>query len=241
MSNIDIHPNYFDEPYKPLLTSEERVQLIMGSAGSGKSWSLFNMSVLWALEGRNILVLRKVAATITTSIYAEIYAAISSMGLMKHFEIRKSDRTFICKFNGACIMLKGADDLEKIKSIRSPNQYPIDTIIMEEAPEFTKDDFTQLKIRQRGDNGHFKKRIFLLLNPVSKNNWIYKEFYEGEPTETSLRMLKTTYKDNSHLSKEDIETLENLKYSDERMYNVCLLYTSPSPRDGLLSRMPSSA
>ena len=27
---------------------------------------------------------------------------------------------------------------------------------------------------------------------------------------------------------------------DERM-SVCLLYTSPSPRDGLLSRMPSSA
>ena len=24
-------------------------------------------------------------------------------------------------------------------------------------------------------------------------------------------------------------------------YRVCLLYTSPSPRDGLLSRMPSSA
>ena len=24
-------------------------------------------------------------------------------------------------------------------------------------------------------------------------------------------------------------------------FNVCLLYTSPSPRDGLLSRMPSSA
>eukprot|EP01016_Furgasonia_blochmanni_P043173 TRINITY_DN5820_c0_g1_i2.p1 TRINITY_DN5820_c0_g1~~TRINITY_DN5820_c0_g1_i2.p1 ORF type:complete len:267 (-),score=83.44 TRINITY_DN5820_c0_g1_i2:48-848(-) len=26
-----------------------------------------------------------------------------------------------------------------------------------------------------------------------------------------------------------------------RIYNTCLLYTSPSPRDGLLSRMPSSA
>ena len=24
-------------------------------------------------------------------------------------------------------------------------------------------------------------------------------------------------------------------------FNTCLLYTSPSPRDGLLSRMPSSA
>ena len=27
----------------------------------------------------------------------------------------------------------------------------------------------------------------------------------------------------------------------ERLGRVCLLYTSPSPRDGLLSRMPSSA
>ena len=27
----------------------------------------------------------------------------------------------------------------------------------------------------------------------------------------------------------------------EAEYNHCLLYTSPSPRDGLLSRMPSSA
>ena len=25
------------------------------------------------------------------------------------------------------------------------------------------------------------------------------------------------------------------------MFDTCLLYTSPSPRDGLLSRMPSSA
>ena len=30
-------------------------------------------------------------------------------------------------------------------------------------------------------------------------------------------------------------------YDYERKYDDCLLYTSPSPRDGLLSRMPSSA
>ena len=28
---------------------------------------------------------------------------------------------------------------------------------------------------------------------------------------------------------------------DAKISNTCLLYTSPSPRDGLLSRMPSSA
>ena len=32
-----------------------------------------------------------------------------------------------------------------------------------------------------------------------------------------------------------------LGISPDTLYKYCLLYTSPSPRDGLLSRMPSSA
>ena len=37
--------------------------------------------------------------------------------------------------------------------------------------------------------------------------------------------------------------MQNTKQSSDSRYldNTCLLYTSPSPRDGLLSRMPSSA
>ena len=34
---------------------------------------------------------------------------------------------------------------------------------------------------------------------------------------------------------------EPAKYYANNVTNTCLLYTSPSPRDGLLSRMPSSA
>ena len=33
----------------------------------------------------------------------------------------------------------------------------------------------------------------------------------------------------------------NMLDNDEKLFGNCLLYTSPSPRDGLLSRMPSSA
>ena len=39
-------------------------------------------------------------------------------------------------------------------------------------------------------------------------------------------------------SKKNIEHLKNINIINDR---ICLLYTSPSPRDGLLSRMPSSA
>ena len=37
----------------------------------------------------------------------------------------------------------------------------------------------------------------------------------------------------------DIDPSEGMKL--KRLIDSCLLYTSPSPRDGLLSRMPSSA
>ena len=37
------------------------------------------------------------------------------------------------------------------------------------------------------------------------------------------------------------ETIKEKQTSIKRQFSSCLLYTSPSPRDGLLSRMPSSA
>ena len=40
---------------------------------------------------------------------------------------------------------------------------------------------------------------------------------------------------------EDFEEKKDLPVLDQAEYWLCLLYTSPSPRDGLLSRMPSSA
>ena len=41
------------------------------------------------------------------------------------------------------------------------------------------------------------------------------------------------YKQDTPWTNEEVQSLYDA--------NICLLYTSPSPRDGLLSRMPSSA
>ena len=38
-----------------------------------------------------------------------------------------------------------------------------------------------------------------------------------------------------------INGIKDKKYIDEKVYEICLLYTSPSPRDPKTSRMPSSA
>ena len=39
---------------------------------------------------------------------------------------------------------------------------------------------------------------------------------------------------------QELKTVSDLNKHEE-LADICLLYTSPSPRDGLLSRMPSSA
>ena len=47
--------------------------------------------------------------------------------------------------------------------------------------------------------------------------------------------------DNEVLDLAGVQNVASLPTLDEARANICLLYTSPSPRDGLLSRMPSSA
>ena len=61
------------------------------------------------------------------------------------------------------------------------------------------------------------------------------------------KLTKNNYKvtvvtRNIHQKSYKIKTQANAGYIDIVEANIfCLLYTSPSPRDGLLSRMPSSA
>ena len=48
------------------------------------------------------------------------------------------------------------------------------------------------------------------------------------------------YQDTGEFDEEDAYSREE-ELCQEYINSLCLLYTSPSPRDGLLSRMPSSA
>ena len=62
-----------------------------------------------------------------------------------------------------------------------------------------------------------------------------KEGLDPKPIEAAdlTAEIIAQIKDTGHQHRED-----SLKYF---IYNTCLLYTSPSPRDATLSRMPSSA
>ena len=53
--------------------------------------------------------------------------------------------------------------------------------------------------------------------------------------------MKESVKESSKTEESPLELHREFVNEEWIDYNGCLLYTSPSPRDGLLSRMPSSA
>ena len=57
---------------------------------------------------------------------------------------------------------------------------------------------------------------------------------------SSIQRAKKYEKTNLRFAKHDMRDPFGKNHFDY-VFNFCLLYTSPSPRDGLLSRMPSSA
>ena len=56
-----------------------------------------------------------------------------------------------------------------------------------------------------------------------------------------MQLVGTRFTDTSAVFGNDLATLPAFPAEIRAPQGTCLLYTSPSPRDGLLSRMPSSA
>ena len=80
---------------------------------------------------------------------------------------------------------------------------------------------------------------------VAKLNLPDAKPYKSDPKticSSSEDMLKALTAYQADIDKMTAALKQNIsKPKNERLKYTCLLYTSPSPRDGLLSRMPSSA
>ena len=69
---------------------------------------------------------------------------------------------------------------------------------------------------------------------------LYEKFPDVDPTYILFTDLRAMVMDLEGFSDDADKTNEKILEAIQMLW-ICLLYTSPSPRDGLLSRMPSSA
>lgn len=204
--------------YDHLFDYDTFTEVHYGGASSGKSHGVFQKIVIKALrewkKPRKILVLRKVGATVRDSVFADVQATLSYFGILNMCKINMS--AFRIELpNGAEFIFKGMDNPEKIKSIKG-----ISDVVMEEASEFTLDDYTQLTLRLR-DKAHKQKQIYLMFNPVSKANWVYNAFFVKKPKNTVV--YQTTYKDNRFLDAVTRENIEELANRNEAYYKIYAL------------------
>lgn len=225
--NLEINSKVFNPIYlKYQLYNKNRYQIYYGGSSSGKSFSLAQRTVLDVFNGnRNYLIVRNVQTTLKRSCFNEISKAIISFNLGDYFNINKSDMVITCTLNDRQILFCGLDDPEKIKSI-TPIKGVITDIWVEEATECDYKAVKQLDKRLRGKS-KVKKRLILSFNPILKDHWIYEEYFsiwednKQYVEKDDVSILKTTYKDNNFLTKDDIKALEN--ESDPYYYEVYTL------------------
>ncbi|EGQ3375420.1 PBSX family phage terminase large subunit [Staphylococcus pseudintermedius] len=191
-----------------------------GGGSSGKSHGVIQKVVLKALKDweypRRILWLRKVQSTIKDSLFEDVKECLINYGIWDMCLWNKTDNKVELP-NGAVFLFKGLDNPEKIKSIKG-----VSDIVMEEASEFTLNDYTQLTLRLR-ERKHKLKQIFLMFNPVSKLNWVYKYFFEHGKQMEGVLIRQSSYKDNKFLDDMTRENLEMLATRNPAYYKIYAL------------------
>ncbi|OLN92925.1 terminase [Staphylococcus saprophyticus] len=225
MMKIDLN---FKEPHKVfnrnifdvLFNYNNFTEVHYGGGSSGKSHGVIQKVVLKALNSwaypRRILWMRKVQSTIKDSLFEDVKSCLIDFGIWDMCQWNKTDNKVTLP-NGATFLFKGLDNPEKIKSIKG-----VSDVVMEEASDFTINDYTQLTLRLR-ERKHDKKQIFLMFNPVSKLNWVYKYFFEHGEEMENVMIRQSSYKDNKFLDDMTKNNLELLAKRNPAYYKIYAL------------------
>jgi len=214
--------------YKKLFQSKSRYAIITGGRGSGKSFSTATFLALLMFEKNHvILYTRLTMSSAHLSIIPEFVDKLEQMGLTEYFEVTKTE--IINKATGSKIIFKGLKSSSGDQSANLKSLQGVTTWIMEEAEELNDEsvfDKINLSVRTSG----IQNRVILILNPATKEHWIYKKFYQdagvkpGENvTKGDVTYIHTTYKDNiKHLDPTFIAEVEKLKETNEKKYNLII-------------------
>lgn len=165
-----LNPNAF-YLLKYLNDATLRFIILYGGSSSGKSFSVAQAVLIQTLQdSENTLVMRKVGASISKTIYEDYKVAASLLGISQYFKFIQN--SIKCTYNGAKIDFSGLDDPEKIKGISNYKR-----VQLEELSEFEFADLKQIRKRLRGKKG---QQIIADFNPISETNWIKKDWLDNE-------------------------------------------------------------
>ena len=205
---INFNANVFIPLYRPYINKHDKdVEIYYGGRNSGKSWFVYDKSIILALQDPKsvTLVVRKFRNSLKESCWKSITERLT------HFRIpyksNVSDLTIELPNKSRFIML-GADNPDKIKSLLR-----IDRIIYEEADAISEEEYHVISGSIRGES-KFKYETFMF-NPPRQEFWLFdyymknvniEELYEKKVIETDKsRIIHSTWRDNIFSDRERLE------------------------------------
>ncbi|MBQ8297535.1 MAG: PBSX family phage terminase large subunit [Ruminococcus sp.] len=162
----------FSSVFFDIAEHEHTEYIFPGGRGSTKS-SFCGLNVIDLImkhEEMHACILRQVGDTLRSSVYQQILWAISALGIDDEFQCTVSPLEITRKSTGQKIYFRGADDPDKIKSIKVPFGY-IGIVWFEELDQFQGEEAVR-KIEQsviRGGEVAYKFKSFN--PPKSAHNW----------------------------------------------------------------------
>lgn len=221
---LEKHKNNWDA-----LGNQTRFYILTGGRGSGKSFEVARFTSLLSFEtNHKILFTRQTMTSAHLSIIPEFQEKIDLLNLNGAFEINRNE--IVNKHSKSTIIFKGlktssGDQTAALKSLQG-----VTTWILDEAEELTDEtvfDKINLSIRQKG----IHNRVILILNPSTKEHWIYKRFFEQSGVREGFNGVKnnvtyihTTYQDNvENLDESFLNEIQRIKINNPKKYQHVIM------------------
>ena len=169
-----------------------------GGTRSSKTYSIaqFFIIELSQVRGRTLTVVRKTGPSLRTSVMRDFFDILKSAGLYSESRHDKTNRQYT--LFGNTVEFISMDEPQKKRGTKR------DYLWLNEANEFTYEDFFQLSIRTSG-------LTVMDYNPSDEVSWIYDKILD---TRTGVVLIKSTYNDNPFLDKKIVAEIEALKDVD---------------------------
>jgi len=195
----------FEKNYEALNDQGIRFVINEGGSRSSKTYSLCQLIIIYCLQNNNkvVSIIRKTFPALRATVMRDFIEILKELNIYSMEDHNKSEHIYTFS-NGSIVEFFSVDDEQKIRGRKR------DIAWCNEANELYFDDFTQLNMRT-------ESKLIFDYNPSESTSWLYEL-----PPEESI-LIKSTYKDNPFLPQSIRAQIEDLKRTDEALYQIYAL------------------
>lgn len=195
----------FRKNFDALNNNDIRFIVNQGGSRSSKTYSICQVLIVYCLQNPNkiVSIVRKTFPALRATVMRDFFEIMKDLDIYDVANHNKSEHIY--KFNnGSIVEFFSVDDEQKIRGRKR------DIGWCNEANELWFEDFQQLNMRT-------ETKLIFDYNPSDSASWLY----ELPPDESIL--IKSTYKDNPFLPESIKRQIEDLKRTDESLYQIYAL------------------